>query len=116
MAFILWCDNLKLYSGPPHNYKNKKTNLGKKDEILIIMNMKNGTLKFKTDKEDKENYYINIPLDKSITPSVILCDQNDLVEIMEWSKFNGFLNSIELVIIYYLENKILLCPFYFIGL
>ena len=81
-GWYLSCKNLKLYSGPPHNYK-KRTNLGKKDEILIIMNMKNGTLKFITDKEDNENYYTNIPLDKPITPSVILFDPNDSVEIME---------------------------------
>ena len=45
--------------------------------------MKNGALKFITDKKDKENYYTNIPLDKLITPSVIQCDPNDSVEIME---------------------------------
>ena len=47
------------------------------------MNMKNGTLKFKTDNEYNENYYTNIPLDKPITPAVILCSPNDSVEINE---------------------------------
>ena len=82
-GWYLSCENLKLYSGPPHNYKEKKTNLGKKNEIIVIMNMKNGTLKFITDKEDNENYYTNIPLDKPITPAVILCNPNDSVEINE---------------------------------
>ena len=82
-GWYLSCKNLKLYSGPPHNYKNKKTNLCKKDEIIIIMNMKNGALKFITDKEDNENYYANIPFDKQISPSVILFDPDDSVEIME---------------------------------
>ena len=37
-----------LYSGPPFNYYNVKTNLSViKDEIIIVMNMKKRTLKFK---------------------------------------------------------------------
>ena len=83
-GWYLSCENFKLYSGPPHNYNKKKTNLGKKNEIIVIMNMQNGTLRFITDKEDNENYYKNIPLDKPITPSIILCCPNDSVEINEY--------------------------------
>ena len=82
-GWYLSCDNCTLCSGPPHNYKEKKTNLGKKSEIIVIMNMKNKTLKFITDKEDNENYYTNIPLDKPITPAVLLCYPSDSVEINE---------------------------------
>jgi len=46
--------------------------------------MKNGILRFITDKDDNENYYTNIPLDKPITPSIILCCPNDSVEINEY--------------------------------
>ena len=45
--------------------------------------MKNGTLRFITDKEDKENCYTNVPLDKPITPCTILCDGKDSIEIIE---------------------------------
>ena len=78
------CDNLGLYSGPPYNYKNKKTNLSKvKDEITVIMNMNKRTLKFIINNEDKGDSYTDIPLDKPISPAVCLVDTNDSIEIIE---------------------------------
>ena len=48
-----------LYSGPPHKYNNFKTNLSKViDEVVVIMNMKKGTLKFIINNEDKGDSYI----------------------------------------------------------
>ena len=78
------CYDGELYSGPPHNYNHKNINLkSKTNEIKIVMNMKKRTLKFIIDNEDKGESYTNIPLDKSITPSVILYNNNDSVEISE---------------------------------
>ena len=72
-----------LFSGPPHNYQHKPTNLKSQiNEIKIIMNMKNRILKFILDNEDKGYSYTDIPLNKSISPSIILCDANDSVEII----------------------------------
>ena len=76
--------NSKLYSGPPFNYSSKQTNLSKvKDEIIIVMDMNKGSLKFIIDNEDKGESYKNIPLDKPITPAVFLYNLNDSVEIIE---------------------------------
>ena len=76
------CNDSTLYSGPPHKYMRKKSNLNQvKDEITVVMNMNKGTLKFIINNEDKGEAYTNIPIDKPLTPSVILLDDNDSVEI-----------------------------------
>ena len=76
--------NSALYSGPPFNYGNLKTNLSKvKDEIVVVMNMKKRTLKFIINNEDKGDSYINIPIDKPLYPAVLLYYKNDSVEITE---------------------------------
>ena len=83
-GWYISCFTSNLYSGPPHNYNGKETNLKRvKDEITIIMNMNKGTLKFIIDNEDKGESYIDIPLNKPIVPVVMLYDTNDKVEIME---------------------------------
>ena len=77
--------NLNLYSGPPHNYGGKSTNLMSKvkNEIMVIMNMNLKTLKFIINGEDKGESYTDIPIDKPLFPGVILYHQNDSVEIIE---------------------------------
>ena len=83
-GWYYYCNDGTLYSGSPHNYHNKGTNLKyKNNEITIIMNMKKRTLKFIIDNEDKGESYTDIPLDKPIAPSVLLRDKNDSVEIIE---------------------------------
>ena len=85
-GWYISCFTSNLYSGPPHNYYMKETNLKRvKDEITIIMNMSNGTLKFIIDDydENKGESYTNIPLDKPLIPVVILYDSNDKVKIIE---------------------------------
>ena len=78
------CLNSKLHSGPPHNYRGKKSNLDKiNDEIIVVMNMNKGTLKFIINNEDKGESYTNIPIDKPLTPSIFLCDSKDSVEIIQ---------------------------------
>ena len=83
-GWYFYCFNSTLYSGPPHNYSCKGTNLSKvNDEIIIIMNMNKRTLKFIINGEDKGDSYTDIPLDKPLFPSVYLIDINDSVEIIE---------------------------------
>ena len=73
-----------LYSGPPHNYNGIGANLGStKDEIIVVMNMEEKTLKFIIDNKDKGVSYTNIPLDKPLFPVVLLKMKNASVEINE---------------------------------
>ena len=82
-GWYFYCESSTLYSGPPHNYKGKKTNLNKvKNEIVIIMDMNKRTLKFIIDNEDKGESYTDIPIDKELTPAVHLLNSNDSVEII----------------------------------
>ena len=81
-GWYIYCSNSTLYSGPPFNYSNKQTNLGKiKDEIVVVMNMKKRTLKFIINNEDKGDSYTDIPIDKPLFPAVLLYNKNDSVEI-----------------------------------
>ena len=76
--------NSTLYSGPPHNYSGKKTNLSnQKDEIIVVMNMNKRSLKFIINNEDKGDSYSDIPIDKPLFPAVFLYYTNDSVEIIE---------------------------------
>ena len=71
-----------LYSGPPQNFNHKNTNLNKiKNEIVIVMNMNKGTMKFIIDNEDKGESYTGIPLDKPLVPVIFLYDKDDSVEV-----------------------------------
>ncbi len=84
-GWYFYCYNSTLYSGKPQNYNNKKTDLNKvRDQIDIVMDMNKGNLKFIIDNEDKGDSYQNIPLDKPLVPVILLYDQNDSVEIIEY--------------------------------
>ncbi len=62
-----------LYSGPPYNFSTKATNLKQvNNELIMVMNMKNKSLKFIIDNEDKGESYIDIPIDNPITPAISL--------------------------------------------
>ena len=79
------CYDSHLYSGPPFNYDNKDINLSKvNDEIIVVMNIKKRTIKFIINNEDKGDSYTNIPIDKPISPAIILLDKNDSVEISDY--------------------------------
>lgn len=83
-GWYLYLRSSFLYSGKPHNYNNKKTKLPKvKDEIKIVLNMKNRTLRFIIDDEDKGDSYTNISIDKPLVPVVFLYNKDDSVEINE---------------------------------
>ena len=74
----------ELCSGPPHNYSDKKANLGEaKNEVIVVMNMIKGSLKFIINNQDKGNSYTNIPLDKPIAPAVLMKNTNDSLEICQ---------------------------------
>jgi len=76
------CYDSKLYSKFD---KGKQTNLSEvKDEIIIVFDSKNGTLKFIINNEDKGNSYTNIPLEEPLTPIVFLYDENDSVMINKY--------------------------------
>ena len=84
-GWYFYCYDSKLYSGPPHKYSNKGTNLSKvNDEIIIVMNMNKRTLKFIINNEDKGESYTDIPIDKPLFPVVLLDNSNDSVEILEY--------------------------------
>ena len=83
-GWYIYCENSKLFSGPPFNYNNQDTTLSKiKDEIIVVMDMNKGSLKFIIDNEEKEESYTNIPLDKPIAPAICLYNLNDSVEIID---------------------------------
>ena len=70
-GWYFYCYDSTLYSGPPHNFVHKETNLSKvNDEIKIVMNMKEKTIKFIINDEDKGESYSNIPIDKPLAPVV----------------------------------------------
>ena len=77
----------QLFSGPPHNFSGRSANLTEikniDDEIVVVMNMEKGTLKFIINNEDKGDSYTNIPLDEPLVPAVMLHNTNDSVEIIE---------------------------------
>ena len=78
--------NPVLYSGPPHNYSQRATNLPKvKNEVIVIMNMNKRTLKFIIDNEDKGESFTDIPVDKPLFPAVLLYNKNDSVEIVDYN-------------------------------
>ena len=84
-GYYLVCHNSTLYSGPPFNNNGKVTNLEiVKKEITLIMDINKGSLKIIMDNDLKEEIiYLNIPIDKPITPAVLLYDKDDTIEIVE---------------------------------
>ena len=83
-GWYYYCYNSTFYSGPPFYYSNLNTNLsGVKDEIVVVMNMKQRTLKFIINNEDKGDSYTNIPIDKPLFPAICLYNKDDSVEIMD---------------------------------
>ena len=82
-GWYFYCFNSTLYSGKPHNYKNKKTNLNNIDkDIIISFDMNKATLSFISG--NKKESYNNIPLDKPLYPSILLYDKYDTIEINEY--------------------------------
>ena len=83
-GWFFYCNDLRLYSGPPHNYINKSTEIKELgNEIICVMNMDKRTLRFMTSEKDKEIQYSDIPVDKPLFPAVCLfnCDKVEILEI-----------------------------------
>lgn len=80
--FCCCCNGL--FSGAPHNYKNKKTSINfiDGDDIIMIMDTQKGILKCIIGDNDEELLYNNIPLDKPLFPAIFLRDKNDSIEII----------------------------------
>ena len=82
-GWYFYCYNSSLYSGKPHNYKDKKTDANKViNNIFIIFDMNKGNLDFILDNNKIEGY-TDIPIDKPLYPSILLYDKNDRIEIIE---------------------------------
>ena len=79
-GWFLYCNDLKFYSGPPHNYNIEKTKLNKlEDEIIVSMDMKKGILNFIIGEENDS--ISGIPLEQNLLPVVTLFDEGDSVQI-----------------------------------
>lgn len=75
--------NLSLYSDYPQNYRAKPITINNiQDEIKINVNMNEGTFNLILDNNYKIQIYNNIPLDKPISPSVLLYDEEDSIELI----------------------------------
>ena len=82
-GFFYECDNNCLYSGKPHEYNGKNACLDlPKKEIIIIMDMKIGSLKFIIDGVDKGESYKDIPTNKPLFPGVFLKHFDDSIQIL----------------------------------
>ena len=75
----------KLFSGAPHNFKNKEMEISciLDDDIILIMDMKKKTLKILKDSNEKE-LYSEINTEKPLFPVVFLKNQYDSVEITDY--------------------------------
>jgi len=83
-GWYLSCYNSTLCSGPPYNYSDFQCKLGPvNNEVIVIMNTLEKTLKFLVDDKDVGPQYTDIPTDKLLSPAVILYSQNDSIEIVE---------------------------------
>ena len=80
-GWYLSLNNSSLFSDSPHNYRNKGINFIAKDEIKININMKEGTFNLLIDGDNKLQLYNNIPLEKPLSPAVLLFDEEDSIEI-----------------------------------
>ena len=78
-----YCFNSKLNSGPPFNYKSKSTKLKiKNNELTVIMNMKERTLKFIDNDNNKEKYK-DIPIDKPLYLAIFMYYVNDTIQLIK---------------------------------
>lgn len=72
-----------LFSDSPQNYRGNGINYNNnQDEIKLNINMKNGTFNLVINEENKIQLYDNIPLNKPLSLSVLLYDEEDSIEII----------------------------------
>ena len=76
-------NNSTLFSDSPQNYRGSPINYNyTQDEIKININMQNGTYNLLRDNECKITLYNNIPMNKPISLSFLLFDEDDSIEIL----------------------------------
>ena len=73
-----------LYSDSPQNFRNNTMNIKVEDEIKININMQNGTYNLYSTDENQIVLYSNIPLNKPISLSILLYDEDDSIEIISF--------------------------------
>ena len=80
-GYFLYLKQSTLYS---MTYSGKNIKLKKvQNEVIVEVDMKNKTIKFIIDGDDKTIAYTNIPIDKPLFPTVILYSKDDSVEIIK---------------------------------
>ena len=75
-------NNSSIFSDSPQNNRNNSINYVVGDEIKININMQNGTYNLYSNNENKIVLFNKIPLDKPISLSVLLYDEDDSIEII----------------------------------
>ena len=85
--FICLCCG-KLFSGPPHNYKNKEISnknfdLDIDDNIILVMNIDKKSLSILSESKKLE-IISDIPVDKPLFPAVFLRNKDDTIEINDY--------------------------------
>ena len=83
------CSYSKLWSGPPHNYRNKEYDPRKEDgqyvhngdSVGVVMDTAKGELSFVLNGANLGVAYEGIPLDKPLVPCVLLWHGGDSVEL-----------------------------------
>ena len=89
-GWYLGCYDSTLFSGPPHNYKNKE--YGSREEsgeyvhtgdiVGVVMDTTKGELSFVVSGVNLDVAYKGIPLDKPLVPCVLLGIGGDSVELV----------------------------------
>ena len=89
-GWYFYCYNSILWSGPPHNYREKEYGprkcFGKYihtgDSVGVVMDTAKGKLSFVVNGVSLGVAYEGIPLDKHFVPCTILGDRGDSVELI----------------------------------
>ena len=93
-GWYLCCCCGHLFSGGPHNYKDKKIsnkfNL-KSKVITLIMDMKLGSFKYAIDSDKPIEIYSKLPIDKPLFPVVFLKYKDDKVIVSDnnWKQISA---------------------------
>lgn len=92
-GWYLYCYDITLYSGPPHNYNKKEFYKKKKSaktgsEVGIVMDLTEyaGKMSFSLDGKELGVGFIGIPLDKPLVPAAVLRWTEDTIEIKKACK------------------------------
>ena len=83
-GWYLYVWNQELYTSNQNNIANKNFKAEfPKNEVKIVMNMKEGTLKFIIDGKDNGIAFKDIPLDKPLYPAIYMYYENDSLQFIK---------------------------------